>query len=940
MWTENGVSVFLKSVEIFGFKSFADRSKIEFTDGISALLGPNGCGKSNVVDSIKWVLGEQSTRMLRAEKMEDIIFNGTEGRKALNVAEVTLTLSNDGGILPMEVPEISIKRRLYRSGESEYFINNTPVKLKELKELFFDTGIGKSSYSVMEQGKIDQILSSKPEERRYLFEEAAGITRYKQKGAEAERKLQRTEENMRQVESIISEVKRSYESLKKQSEKTALYRSYKEKIFDLELDQQLLKLKSFLDAIEKKEEKRTQTVSKRDALKEKIDSINESLEENLDVVNSMESKLVENQKRMYGIEIEKNNHTNKIEMITERARELDKQIETDGVRGSAVQDKISKLKDLVSEKRKILKEYESQLQEIDKNIHEFTASIQTAEHRIVENEKAIHDHEVAIEDREAAQEEIRSSLQGITDSIVKELDQRLKETGYSYSNRRETEHEIEELLAGISRRVQGKTRLLEDMIATGAADAVKNNGILEKLRTGLLDVLLKLESLNDKIHALGQAIPSFIDDFLAPEGIITKKREFDESLEKIKQEIFEHKERAASLELENRELTRKIGEYRKTLQDLHVHEATITAQRNTTKEGLGATEKSIEELKKELEEIKASIADRKTRIREIDKTIKTVRSEYEDLVKQEKFLRKELQKLESGISSRNNALLTKEKTLKSQMEELGRIQHNVELLQIDLSSLNTEVKNLYDNFFEIHARDLKEYESRVFEIEQSPKAIREELSGIKEKLRSLGHVNLMAAEEFSEVRERYEFLTNQLDDLYKAREDLTGVTRQIREESTERFLDTYNKIKKNFHSMYRRLFGGGRAEIKLTDPGAVLSSGIEFYAQPPGKKLENIALLSGGERSMTAVALLFATYMVKPSPFCILDEIDAALDEANINRFVTLLMEFGEKTQFIVITHSKKTVTCAKTLLGVTMEESGVSKLITIRLDTDDEKDR
>jgi len=259
--------VFLRSIELFGFKSFADRSRIEFQDGISALLGPNGCGKSNVVDSLKWVLGEQSTRTLRAERMEDVIFNGTENRKALNVAEVTLTLSNDDGLLPIDLAEISLKRRLYRSGESEYYLNNTPIKLRELRELFFDTGIGKSSYSIMEQGKIDQILSNKPDERRYVFEEAAGITKYRVKGAEAERKLERTEDNMRQVESILSEVKRSYETLKVQAEKTAAYRRLRDEIFSIDLDLLLLRLKGFLEEEHGKEQKLGSKVEERDQLK-------------------------------------------------------------------------------------------------------------------------------------------------------------------------------------------------------------------------------------------------------------------------------------------------------------------------------------------------------------------------------------------------------------------------------------------------------------------------------------------------------------------------------------------------------------------------------------------------------------------------------------------------------------------------------------------------
>jgi chromosome segregation protein len=292
--------LFLKNLEILGFKSFADRTRVEFADGITALLGPNGCGKSNVVDAIKWVLGEQASRAMRAEKMEDVIFNGTENRKPLNVAEVTLTLANEAGLLPLDVSEVQIKRRLYRSGESEYYINSQPVRLKEIRELFWDTGVGKAAYSVMEQGKIDQILSSKPDERRYLFEEAAGITRYKVKSAEAERKLVKTEENMRQVEGILGEVKRSYDTLKVQADKTLKYRSLRELVFQYELDIQLLRLKQFkydrderIEALEKK-------TQERDAIRAEMDAITRSLEENMDVVNSMEEKLIEYQKDIYG----------------------------------------------------------------------------------------------------------------------------------------------------------------------------------------------------------------------------------------------------------------------------------------------------------------------------------------------------------------------------------------------------------------------------------------------------------------------------------------------------------------------------------------------------------------------------------------------------------------------------------------------------------------
>ncbi|MDD3981523.1 MAG: AAA family ATPase, partial [Spirochaetales bacterium] len=290
--------MFLKSLDIFGFKSFADRTTIEFSDGISALLGPNGCGKSNVVDAIKWVVGEQSAKSLRAETMEGIIFNGTETRKALSVAEVTITISNETGTLPLDVPEVAIKRRLYRSGESEYYINGRLAKLKEVRELFWDTGIGKSAYSVMEQGKIDQILSSKPEDRRYLFEEAAGITKHKVRVREAETKLSRTEENMRQIEAVLAEVKHSHDSLKRQADKTIAYRELKDGIFELERDVYLLRLRQFIREKDRHDAEFDKKKAERENLRAESETLAASMTESIDLVNEMEAQLVEKQKTL------------------------------------------------------------------------------------------------------------------------------------------------------------------------------------------------------------------------------------------------------------------------------------------------------------------------------------------------------------------------------------------------------------------------------------------------------------------------------------------------------------------------------------------------------------------------------------------------------------------------------------------------------------------
>ncbi len=924
--------MFLKSVQLFGFKSFADRSRIEFRDGISALLGPNGCGKSNVVDAIKWVLGEQSTRTLRAEKMEDVIFNGTENRKALNVAEVTLTLSNDDGTLPIELPEIEVRRRLHRSGESEYFINSAPVKLREVRELFFDTGIGKSSYSIMEQGKIDQILSNKPEERRYIFEEAAGITKYKIKGAEAERKLQKTEENMRQVEGILREVKRSYDTLKVQSEKTAAYRSFRERTFELELDIQLLKLKGILEDQHQKEEKLKEKSGSRDKLRKEIDSINETLEQSLDQVNTMESRLIEAQKKLYGIDIEKNNRESRRQILTERSTELDRQAQAALSRQTGIKEKILSGEESSAQKRQSLEDFEKQIAEVKENIHSFTRSIDAAGGRIGENEKAIARKEGEIADLEAQQSELQGSLREITDDIVTQLDSKLKETGYSRKERAAMEEEILKNLEGLQIQLKGKHSMADDALKLAEAEREKT---LLALKEGLSQAGLQASRLSELFGNYRNAVPSFIDEFLAPEGIITRKREIDAQIETAATGVSKRRQEITALREENRTLSAKIDEYRKTLEELRISRARMDTQKGAMQESLSGLEREIREQKRQLDEAVREAERCKVNLKENSGKIKELEAEQKALESQEKELKKELSTLESGIQDRNKELLKKESSLKQQMDQLGKVQNQVEQLQMSLASINTEIKNIYDNFADRHSRDLNDYDSRMFELKADSGGLREELSKVKSDLKNLGQVNLMAPEEFAEVKERYDFLNGQLEDLYKAREDLNRITKQIRTESTELFLESYEKIKKNFHSMFRRLFGGGRGELQLTEPDKVLTSGIEIFAQPPGKKLENISLLSGGERSLTAVGLLFATYMVKPSPFCILDEIDAALDESNVGRFINVLMEFGKKSQFVVITHNKKTVAGARTLLGVTMEESGVSRVIAVRLAED-----
>ena len=925
--------MFLKSLEVFGFKSFADRSRIEFQEGISALLGPNGCGKSNVVDALKWVIGEQSVKSLRAEKMEDVIFNGTENRKALNIAEVTIVLSNDEGLLPIDMPEIAVKRRLYRTGESEYFLNNTPVKLRELRELFFDTGIGKSAYSVMEQGRIDQILSSKPEERRYIFEEAAGITKYKARGAEADRKLGRTQENIRQVEGIMGEVKRSYSTLKIQAERTERYKVLREESFALERDIQLLKLRGLLEEKNGAEKQRKAAEDERDLLKAEIDAANDFLQNNLDEVNTMESSLVETQKKLYGIGLEKGSCENQINLLMAQKEDLAKQEKTCLEKEEGLKRKISLLKEQISEKEDGLVEFSKRISETEVNIKEFERSIQAAQERIKENDQGIRKREEDISRIEKEILTLQDQLDGITEDIVQQLDTRLKETGYSLKERKATEERLESLLKGMIIQIDGKIQMFRDGAVLKGLEKQDLQNRLTAGADGLEELKKNVAALGEHIEIYKKVIPSFIDEFLAPEGIITKKREIDRQIEGARENISRNRRESESLREENSNLRKKIDEYRTTLEDLRVNRIQLITQRKGMEEALQLLGRDLTAQEGAVVENQLDLENCRHRAGEVQKQVVQKEEERKNLISTEKNLQKDLAELEKGISRKNKDLIAKEKLQKDLTHKVSRVQEAVEKVQILLASLNTDVRNLYENFVERHSRDLSEFESTMYEIASTSRDLKDSLTRVREEEKGLGSINLMAPEEFAEVKERHDFLQGQLEDLGKAKEDLVKITNQIEKESTELFLDTYDKIKKSFHAMFRRLFGGGRAEIRLEDPDDVLNSGIEIFAQPPGKKLENITLLSGGEKSLTAIALLFATYMVKPSPFCILDEIDAAMDDQNIGRFTNLLLEFGSRSQFIIITHNKKTVTAARTLLGVTMEESGVSKIVAVRLE-------
>ncbi len=927
--------MFLKSLEIFGFKSFADRTRIDFADGITALLGPNGCGKSNVVDAIKWVLAENKSKNLRAESMADVIFNGTEQRPALSVAEVTLTIANENGLLPMQESEIAIKRRIYRSGENEYFINGEQSTATKVRQLFMDTGVGKAAYSVMEQGKIDQILSSKPEDRRYLFEEAAGISRSKADVIEAERELERTKANLAQIEIGLAETKRNYETLKAQSDKTTKYRKLQDDKFNYELDIQLLRLKDFEQNKARNDENRKLAEKKRDEADRDIKEIYSTLNENTEKVSKLQEQVTVKTQEQIRIGAEYNGKQQLLKQLHDQQSQIKEKIGQIENRIKNIEERIDECNEDIDSQNFDLHEKNKKLEDIKKNIESFIQNIQMSSAQIDDNNKIIGTNGGMIINLNQKRQELQKNLAAITEDIVTELDAKLKDAGYSSQANKKAKEELDYSLEKIKVFVNGRSNIFKDFASLPSHSEKDSAKMGTDAVTAFDDLLKMFDSLKEKLENYTKTTPAFIDDFLSPEGIITKKRGIDSEIEDNLSQIDQLQEKSRELEKINSELEKKIKEFNETLSGLKVNQAAMVQQILNCEQLISNLKKSLASEEASLKEQKDELYEETKRREDLVEQIEDAEESIAEFQRKGEKITEELNDLDKQIAECNNKVSGKQNALQKRQEELKKYQTQLEKYNFDIGQNDIEIKNVKQNFQDNYSRDLMEFEERMYKITETPSAIKEKLVSVKQKIQELGSVNFMAVEQFAEEKERYERQQASYKDTQDTLEKLVRVSEEIRTKSTEMFLDTYNKIRKNFHNMFRRLMDGGRAELRLTDPTNVLTSGIQIYAQPPGKKLSDISLLSGGEKTMTAVALLFATYQVRPSPFCLLDEIDAALDDKNVSSFVSTLRAFGNISQYIIITHNRKTVQGASTMLGVTMEDSGITKIIQIRLDED-----
>ena len=916
--------MFLKSLEINGFKSFADKTHIDFADGITSLLGPNGCGKSNIVDSIKWVLGEQSTKTLRASRMDDVIFAGTETRKPREMAEVTLTIDNEDHKLMTDVPEIVIRRRIYRTGESEYYMNGQRCLLKNIRELFMDTGVGKSAYSILEQGKIDQILSNKPEDRRYIFEEAAGISRYKAKCNEAQNRIEKSQENINSLSATVNEVKRTYERTRVVAAKAMKWQELKDKAFYLDVDIKLSRVDMFLKLKEKRLQDRDAAQSRKAQLEEELSTYD-------DVITSSSGEVSEFQQKSKNLEISIGKAEALVSSITETIsayednyRQYLETLSYSESRCNQIQNEIERTKADAEEANSNLEDYIDRLDEKEKQLKYTENALFETRQEIGKLNSEIKKAEESNADLDNELRDLSDALRNVIESLIQEVDEK---TGTEYSADRMEKAEnsfrssIRSILDELDQHSSFVSRLPQG-IDYSAEIALKD---FNRLKSAV-------DSLENLFNEYKASIPPVIDTILSPEGLVSKKRDIEEKESGARSVITENRRiiEGARVQIESRESD--VISLQTNIASLKEHIGSLKVTVENQKENIKRYNSQILQREMDLDDERASVDVARRRVHEMNEKIKDKDQEKKDKIAQIADLNRQLEEINSLLAEKYQNLDKKRREKDELLQAINKCENEFTTNNMYAETIDNEIKNIFSNFYDTYARNLKEFEDRIRDDMPDESEMKKEFDAVNQEIKNLGNINHTAKDEFDQAEDQYKFYSKQLEDYENAKKDMESVLGEILDKSKTMFIKSYKEISDNFQAMFKRLFGGGRAELSLSDPEDVLNSGIEILAQPPGKNMSTLSLLSGGERSMTAVALLFATYQVKPSPFCILDEIDAALDDRNIGYFLDVLQDFARDSQFIIITHNIHTVTGGDTMLGVSQMEPGVSTAVSYRI--------
>ncbi len=978
--------MYLKNIKAHGFKSFAEHIDIELNNGITGVVGPNGSGKSNVVDAIRWVLGEQSVKSLRGDgNMADVIFSGSKSRNGMNVASVTLVFDNKDHYLPVNYDEVSIKRRVYRDGTNEYSLNGEKCRLKDITEILMDSGVAKESFNIISQGKIEEIISSKPTDRRIIFEEAAGVLKYKRRKEEALRKLDRTHDNMTRVNDIMKELEVQVTPLKEQKEQAEKYLQTKNELEQIEialiasdiervneeyqnkkdrievLNKELLSANSEKTSGDAKiEEYKVKTTK----LETEISELQSSLLEYTKLVEQLNSrKTVLLERRKYEVEDRKIHQ----EMVTLKEEELKlkNQIEL-------LHQEINSLKETLQKEKAKVDNYQVELEKqklskrrLEENLtkqvrqeQSLSIKIEQLQDSIEHNGtlpyavKAVLDHPKlrgihnvignVIEVEEQYTKAIMTSLGYATSYIIVEDSESAKEAiQYLKQNKlgratffpmnvikpkyvdTETIKQISELgiFIDIASNLVQYDRKYDNIIKNQlgnvlVTDTIDNaNKIAKKI-----NYRYRIVTLDGELLHIGGSLTG--GEASKNRNILTERKELETRLK-------EHDITIKSIkELENQ--INEMDALTKGIEDSeYLANKSLIEMEEIIKNKQILVEERVEELNHITDEITSMNHLMNQTLDEEEQEIlndfyqkeqqkKSIELELSNKLKEKHELTEELQEFEFEQRRENSALNAKNKELKD-------LEIDVNRMDVKLDHYLSTLSETYNITFEKARAD--------YALGMEEEIARTKVMNLKRDIKELGMVNLGAIEEYARVSERYEFLIHQSEDLMGAENTLLEIISEMDTVMEKEFMDTFETISNHFEETFKELFHGGNAALKLTDPTNILETGIEIVASPPGKKLTSISLLSGGEKTFTAISLLFAILKSRPVPFCVLDEVEAALDEVNVDSFGKYLLKLKEKTQFILITHKKKTMEYADVLYGITMQESGVSKLVSVKLE-------
>lgn len=972
--------MYLKRIELHGFKSFADKVSVEFKNGITGIVGPNGCGKSNISDAVRWVLGEQSVKSLRGSNMSDVIFAGSEDRKAQNVAEVTLVFDNSDGFMKFDYDEVEITRRLYRqNNEAEYLLNKQQCRLKDIVDLIMDTGLGRDSLSIISQGNISSFADSKPEERRAIFEEAAGVAKYKKRKLESIRKLERTKDNLERIADIVNELEKQVGPLKRQKEKAETFLELKEQLTAIEVNVLVKEIGGAKFSLEKisdiiKDLNERQASINADILLKETN--NEEIKKKMYVldneVNALQSKLLEAMKSVADLE------SAKIEVDQKRKHILETQSKEN------LQNRITHLKEILSD---VVSEYNNRVDRLDStkkelddildkqnisnqrlntlrgNIDDLTVKINRNKSRkemlidAVENKSNYNSGVKAImssfknnngivgvlgdliKTEENYDVAISTALGGALEFVVTKDDSYARSAIKFLRDNRAGRATFLPLTSMKARSVRDEHLIVCNTIKGYlgvASDFVIYDSNIENIvlnQLGNIIIADTIESANEisKATFFRYKVVSLVGDIVNVGGSMTggsyhnqkstliQKRE----LEKLVIELEEQENDLVKKRNEFNNLDNDIKEISHDLLQKQMSYAKLEVVVQNKKEELISAKSEYESLSDQRVELEdfASGKIENNLVNELNEAIKH-RDDLTEKIKSKRELR-------MRYVNENEAIEVK---LREQRKELSEIQSETTKSVVEATKLEAKLNNdlfrLNDEY-----RMTYEYASEQYQSEIDVDSSRQEVSILRHKIETLGNVNLDAIEEYASVSERYETMNNQRIDLIQAQDSILDAIKEMDEIMVERFSETFEKINVEFNQVFRTLFGGGVAKIKYTDPDNILETGIDIDVQPPGKAVQNITLFSGGEKALIAISCLFAILRIRPVPMCILDEVEAALDIANVERFAKYLREFSGSTQFIVVTHREGTMEECDLLYGATMQQKGVTKLVSVKLE-------